>query len=116
MLLEFYNASSSDLVFDETNFGGGAYVNKDNYILNIGGDVSSTKNLQYRLAKELFDKGIASTDIEKLEYNYFNPEIVVDDITTWKYLDLMIYQRTGTVPQQQVLINHISITMVHIGS
>ena len=98
MLLEFYNASSSDLVFDETNFGGGAYVNKDNYILNIGGDVSSTKNLQYRLAKELFDKGIASTDIEKLEYNYFNPEIVVDDITTWKYLDLMIYQRTGTVP------------------
>ena len=98
MLSQFYNTKASDLVFDETNFGGGAYVNKDNYILNIGGDISSAKNLQYKLAKELFDKGIASTDIEKLEYNYFNPEIMPDDITTRKYLDLMIYQKTGSIP------------------
>lgn len=98
MLTRYYNAAASDLVFDEETFGGGVYINKDNYILDVDGDVTATKSLQNKLAKELFDKGVASGDISKLEYSYYNPEIKTEDITTWKYLDLMIYQRTGRVP------------------
>lgn len=98
LLTKYYSSGTNELLYDDTNFGGGAYINKDTYILNIGGEVTSTRNLQYRLAKDLFEKGLVSSDIKKLQYSYANPEINKDDIRTWKYLDLMIYQRTGTVP------------------
>lgn len=98
LIVHYYNYNSSELYFDDTTFGEGRFENKDGYILDLSGSVSGTKSFQYVLAKDIFDKGISITDLEKIQYTYYNPEIDPNDLLTWKYLDLMIYQRTGTIP------------------
>ncbi len=98
LIVNYYGYNSSELYFDERTFGEGKFESKDAYIYDLCGDISSTKSLQYVLAKDIFDLGISSTELEKIEYTYSNPEINPNDLSTWKYIDLMIYQRTGVVP------------------
>lgn len=98
LIVHYYKYNSSELYYDESTFGEGRFESKDSYILNLSGDVSGTKSLQYTLARDIFDLGISLTELEKIQYTYSNPQIDPNDLLTWKHLDLMIYQRTGTIP------------------
>ena len=99
LLIEFYSMTTSDIALDASKFDGGISLNKDQYIYDISsGNYSSTKSLQYYLADQIFKLGISITDTSKIEYTYSNPELNPNDITTWNYLDLLIYQKTGMLP------------------
>jgi len=98
LIVNYYGYNSTELYFNDKTFGKGKFENKDAYIYDLCGDTSSTKSLQYVLAKDIFGLVNSTTELEKIEYTYSNPEINTNDLSTWKYLDLMIYQRTGVVP------------------
>ena len=98
LIVHYYGYNSSELHFDEKTFGQGRFESKDSYILDISGIATSSGSLQYRLAKDFLDLGISEKDLTKIEYTYSNPEINPEDISTWKYLDVLIYQKSGVVP------------------
>lgn len=101
MLLMKYNCDLSDLIISETDFGGGGVEGQDAYIFDITTDATSKNSLQYILGKDLVSQGSITTDDDKFKYSYFNPGLIESDLSTWTYLDLLIYTKTGTLPTKR---------------
>ncbi len=98
MLLMKYNCDLSDLIIKETDFGGGVVEDQDAYIFDITADATSKNSLQYILGKDLLSQGSITTDDDKFKYSYFNPSLIESDLSTWTYLDLLIFTKTGILP------------------
>lgn len=98
MLLMKYDCDLSDLIISETDFGGGVVEGQDAYIFDSTTDATSKNSLQYILGKDLVSQGSITTDDDKFKYSYFNPGLIESDLSTWTYLDLLIYTKTGTLP------------------
>ncbi len=101
LVSKYYSFTTADLTYTNSSFGNNAYVNKDNYIYDFGANYTETKSLQYMLAKDIANAGFAIMGSETIEYSYSNPELVESDLTTWSYLDLAIYGKTGKLPTTQ---------------
>lgn len=98
MLLMKYDCDLSDLIISETDFGGGVDEGQDAYVFDLTDDASSKNSLQYILGKDLLSQGSITTDDDKFKYSYYNPGLIESDLSTWTYLDLLIFTKTGTLP------------------
>ena len=55
--------------------------------------------MQNILASDILENlNIITDDISIIEYSYSNPELDENDLTTWRYLDLLILNKTGSLP------------------
>ncbi len=82
-------------------FAGGTIANAESYLLNIDEDFTDSASLQYVLAEDFLNYGDILTDMSAIEYSYYNPRIVADDLLTWNYLDTVIYIKTGALPSKE---------------
>ena len=98
ILVQMYGLDPSDIEFNENDFAGGVVSNPDAYIYSMNGDYTNIKSIQYALAREILKKEAVKNDITMLDYTYSNPEINANDLSTWRYLDLIIFELTGTLP------------------
>lgn len=110
----------ADVHIDGKDFAGGTIANPDSYLYNIDLDVSSIYNLQNVLAKDFLTSNVIITDISKVQYTYSNSKLVENDISTWKYLDTIIYVLTGQLPTKEnpflsFLYNDGSATYLKVG-
>ena len=99
LLTTRYNKlSASELVVRENDFAGGVASNPGAYLYDLISDFSDPNSLQYILGQDILKQSEITNDMSMLQYSYSNPEINVKDLSTWNYLDLIIYVKTGTVP------------------